>query len=476
MRESGLQALILFGGFILLAFLLLMKPGYLANPAFLATIIIGQIVIASLCRYKQSFFMVLMAAFFWAGMRLPLSEAWLEGRWVVLAAGSLAGLAIYIKSRNYRFGLIHLFAFLCVLSAIVSASVSAYPQEALLKSLSLLFLFLYGTTGARLAGGGFEQKNLFSRLLVAAEGAVYVSAIAYFVLRQSIFGNPNSLGAVMGITVVPVLMWGYLGAESAVRRCRLGLALCLAIALLMSSFSRAGVAAALVSSFLLCITVRRYRLLIGGTLALATISVLVGAFVPPPVQNVDDPDSESIATLFLYKGRREEGLLGSRKGPWDATLAVIKGHPWFGSGFGTSTTDLSASYFELTRARFVDSRMVREHGNSYLAIMEWSGLLGVCPFYLLVLATAWQARRALVQGWRTRSIYSPAIPAAAVIVAGLIGATFEDWLFAVGYYISVFFWAMTFILDDLMHPSVEVCPDEATVVTPDPRFATLVAS
>lgn len=464
MRESGLQAVVLFAGFILLAFLLLMRPGYLANPAFLGTIVVAQIVIASVCKYKQWFFMILLAAFFWAGMALPLSEAWLEGRWVVLAVGSFAGLAIYLRNRSHKFNIVHLFALFCVLSAIVSASVSTYPQEALLKSLSLFLLFLYGTTGARLASSTLEQSKLFARFLAIAEATVYVTAIAYFGLRQSIFGNPNSLGAVMGIIVIPILMWGYLAEESIIRKRRFGFELCLAIALLMSSFSRAGIAAALISCLLLCLTARRYRLIVGGVIALVAISVLVVIVVPPPVQESEDAHSESIASIFLYKGKPQEGILGSRKGPWDATLAVIKQHPWFGSGFGTSMTDLSANYFDLTRARFVDSRMVREHGNSYLAIMEWSGLLGVCPFYLLILATAWQARRALVSVRRTGNIYSPAVPAAAVVVAGFIGATFEDWLFAVGYHVSVFFWAMAFILPDLMQPMAEAYSEETTAI------------
>jgi O-antigen ligase len=94
--------------------------------------------------------------------------------------------------------------------------------------------------------------------------------------------------------------------------------------------------------------------------------------------------------------------------------------------------------------------MIREHGNSYLAIMEWSGLLGVLPFYLLVCTAAWQACKAFGELRRSGNIFSPAVPAAAVIIAGLIGAMFEDWLFAVGYYVSVFFWSMTFILSDLV--------------------------
>ncbi|HKW16128.1 MAG TPA: O-antigen ligase family protein [Terriglobales bacterium] len=476
MHESGAQsAVIIFAGFILLALVLVMRPGYLTDPEVLGALLVGQIVIASICRYRHSFFMVLMAAFFWAGMQLPLNEAWLEGRWVVLALGSLAGLAIYMKNRSHRFSTIHLFALFCVLSAVVSSSASGYPQEALLKSVSLFFLFLYGATGARLAYSANDGQSLFRRLLIAAEVAIYVSAISYFVVRFPLFGNPNSLGAVMGIIIVPVMFWGYLEAESIIRKRRLGFELCLAIALLLSSFSRAAIAAATISCFLLCLATRRYRSMIGGLAALLAISILVVTFVPPPMEDMDDTGSNSMASLFLYKGKQKEGLLGSRRGPWEATMVVIKNRPWFGSGFGTSATDLSASYFELTRSRFVESRMGREHGNSYLAIMEWSGLLGVLPFYSLVIITAWQAKKALVQLWRSGNLHSCAVPAALIIIAGLIGAIFEDWLFAVGYYVSVFFWSMAFILADLVQPALVADSHGHAAIITDGQFATSTA-
>jgi hypothetical protein len=36
-----------------------------------------------------------------------------------------------------------------------------------------------------------------------------------------------------------------------------------------------------------------------------------------------------------------------------------------------------------------------------------------------------------------------------VVVAGLIHAVFEDWLFAPGYYLCVFFWSLAFVFVDL---------------------------
>ena len=472
MRESGSRTgIILVGGFVLLGFILCVRPQYLANPQFLGGVIATQILVFSLARYKESFFVVLMAAFLWAGIDLPLSGSWLQGRWIVLAIGALAGVAIYMRDPHHRFGLIHLLAFSCVLSAVVSASVSAYPQEALLKSLSLFLLFLYGATGARLAVPLFEPQKFFRKLVVACEVITYATAVAYFLLRWSIFGNPNSLGAIMGVVVVPVMLWGFLCAESIMTKRRLACCLALAIALLMSTYARAGIVGAAVACFLVCIAMRQYRLVIGGVAASLAIAALTAILIPQPTGMIEGSRPQSISSLFLYKGKPTEDLMASRRGPWDQTVAVIKQHPWFGSGFGTSVTGQNATYFELTRARFVDSRMIREHGNSYLAIVEWSGLLGVFPFYLLIGTTAVQAKTALMRLRRSGNIFAPAVPAAAIIVAGLIDAGFEDWLFAVGYYLSVFLWVMAFILADLLRSPGAEPSGINLVVIPETQFA-----
>lgn len=476
MLRPDLRAPIFFLSLVILLILIvLVRPGYLANPEVLGTVIIGEIVVAAICRYRQWFFLILMLSFVWAGITLPLSGAWLQGRWIVLGVGALAGVAIYMRDGDHRFGTIHLVAFFCVLSAMVSALVSSYPQEALLKSLSLFLLFLYATTGARLAVPAFHPESFFRKLLMVCEIATYISVVAYFGLRISLYGNPNSLGAVMGVIVVPVTFWGFLSADTVVAKRRLAIELCIAVALLMSSFSRAGIVAGMFSCLMVCVVARQYRLIVNGIVACLIIAAGVVALAPRPTDDLEDANTQSATALFLYKGRPEQGLFGSRKGPWDTTLEVIRNHPWFGSGFGTSVTGQSATYFELTRSRFIDSRMVREHGNSYLAIMEWSGLLGVFPFYFLVGAALWRARKALAELRMSGNILSSSVPAASIVVAGFVGAAFEDWLFAVGYYVCVFFWAMTFILADLTSAPagahVEIAAPDST-----PQFATSAAA
>lgn len=471
MRESGSRTLgILIVGVAVLALLLFFRPQYLANPHVLGTAIGLQILLFSLVKYKKCFFMVLMAAFLWAGIDLPLSSLWLQGRWIVLAIGAVVGLAIYMRDPDHHFGLIHLLAVSCVLSAVVSASVSAYPQEALLKSLSLFLLFLYGATGARLAVPFFEPEKFFRKLLVACEFTTYGTAVAYFLLGWSIFGNPNSLGAIVGVVIVPVMLWGFLCAESTMTKRRLALGLTLAIALLMSTYARAGIAGATVACLMVCIGMRRYRLMIGGIAAWLAIAAVTAVLIPQPTGMIEDGGPKSISSLFLYKGKSGADVMASRRGPWDQTVAVIREHPWFGSGFGTSISEQNTTYFELTRKRFVDSRMIREHGNSYLAIAEWSGLLGVFPFYLLIATTALQAKTAIMRLRRSGNIFSPTVPAAAILIAGLIDAGFEDWLFAVGYYLSVFIWVMAFILADLLHSVQAESSDNKLIMMPEREF------
>jgi O-antigen ligase len=355
-------------------------------------------------------------------------------------------------------------AFFCILAAMVSASVSAYPEEALLKAMSLTLLFMYGGTGARTVVSGLNPEMFFRRLRLAAEVVTYFTAICYWVFHWQVFGNPNSLGAVMGVVVVPLLLCGFVGAQGVMERRRLGFELGLAMLLLMSSFARAGMAGAAVACLLVCVALRQYRLIVKGVAASVVLALVMVMFVPLPEDTPRWNGSETIASLFLYKGKQEDGVMGSRQGPWTRTWSVIKDHPWFGSGFGTSLTDGDLTKLALVHAHF-DSRIVREHGNSYLAITEWVGLLGVVPFYFLIGMMALNVRRVFSRLRQNGDALSPAAPAAAIVAAGLVHAAFEDWMFAVGYHLCVFFWAIAFILVDVLQEPARAAGSDPVVIS-----------
>ncbi len=436
-----------------------LRPEYFSNANELAILLFLQVLLAAIWNYRARFFPLLLVVFLWAGMVVPLNAAWTSGRWLVLAVGTLAGLIVYARNQQRSFTAFHLAALFCVVAALVSAAVSAYPNLAFLKTMSLLLLFLYGSSGARVAAMG-REASFFSGLLLGCELLVYVSAISYFIFHSEIFGNPNSLGAVMGVAAAPILLWGILASERPASRWRCTFAFAIALLLLFSSYARAGIAAAVVSCVLLCVALRRYGLLVRGLCIALLLAIF--AMVVVPFHEQQQP-TESLASVFLYKGHREDGILASRKSIWDETVSVIQAHPWLGSGFGTSPTSSEVvrqpESFESLR------EATREHGNSYLAITEWVGFLGDVPFFTLILLLAVNVARAFRQMHCTGNVFSPAIPLAGVLTAGLVHAAFEDWLFAPGYYLCVFFWTLAFITVDIL-PSAAPSVITATHTAP----------
>jgi O-antigen ligase len=421
---------------------------YFSSSDELAVLLFLQILLAAIWKYRSRFFPLLLAVFLWAGMRLPLNAAWTSGRWIVLALGAFAGLVVYARDQRHYFATFHLVAFFCVVAALVSAAVSGYPSLAFLKAMSLLLLFLYGSSGARLAVIGREE-SFFPELLLGCELLIYISAITYLLFQFEVFGNPNSLGAVMGVAGAPVLLWGVLVSERPATRWRRTFAFALALLLLFSSYARAGIVAAVASCVLICVALRRYGLVLRGLGFALLIATFVAAVVPLHQQSAG-----SLTSVFVYKGRREDGLLASRKSVWDQAELAIQEHPWLGSGFGTSPTSSEVAQqsgnFESLR------EATREHGNSYLAITEWVGFAGDIPFFALVILVAVNVGRALLEMRRTGNVFSPVVPLAAVLAAGLLHAAFEDWLFAPGYYLCIFFWSLAFIMVDVLPASSAV--------------------
>jgi O-antigen ligase len=421
------------------AYFVMVRPGYFSTSKHLGVLIVLQGLLVAVWNYRRAFLLAVMSVFFWAGMDLPLGGEWTSGRWLVLAIGALAGIVVYTKDRQYQFAFFDGVAVVCIFSALASIYWSAYPGLVFLKAVSLLLLFLYAGFGARAAVRGREAQ-FFPGFLLACELLVYGTAAAYFILRTEIFGNPNSLGAVMGVVAVPAMLWGVLVSDRLLLRRRRTFALGLSLLLLFSSYARAGIVAAGVACMLLCVGLGQYRLLAKVVAASLALASLAAALLP-----LSSGPAESLTSAFLYKGHREEGILGSRKSVWDQTLSVIGEHPWFGSGFGTSVVtfeDPAEPGGEFKSA----AETTREHGNSYLAIVEGTGILGALPFLMLVMLTVVNIMRVTVWMRRSRDPCFPSVLLAAVLAAGLANAAFEDWLFAPGYYLCVLFWVFAFML------------------------------
>jgi len=412
------------------------RPWYFNNSSNLVGLVALEFLIVAVWLYRRAFYPVVLVTFLMAGSNLPVGSGWSAGRWVVLAVGASVGLILVVKDRGYRFGLFHLLAFFGVLTAVISAAVSLYPNIALLKVLSLLLLFVYAGTGARMAVTGREDR-FFRGLLIGCEIFVAANAFFYAVGIQAM-GNPNSLGATMGMAAAPILLWGVLlGGDPSVHRRRIFL-YTICMYMVFMSRARAGMAAAVISSAILCIALRRYKLLIQGLVVLAIVGSAASIVRPELIP--------SEASSLIYKDQ-EEGILMSRVSPWKTALDSIRDHPWFGTGLGTAATD-----FEVKEGlgMFASSQSVtKEHGSSFLAVFEGVGLVGVIPLFLLLGLLLIRVFRTLVWMRQSGLASHAAVPLAIAVFASFVHAVFEDWMFAPGNYLCVFFWTLAFILNDV---------------------------
>lgn len=428
-----------------LAFVAYSRPGYF-NSNNVGGLVLIEGMLAAVCLYRRVFFPMVILSFLFAGSNLPVGGMWLAVRWAALAVGAGVGSFIMLKQRRHPFTPFHAFAMFAVLAAIVSAAVSRYQSIASLKALSLFLLFLYAGTGARLAVTGREDR-FFRGLLTGCEIFVGVMS-AFYAMGIDAMGNPNSLGAVMGVVGAPILLWGSLLDVGSFAQRRRQVLYVLAMYLTFHSHSRAGMAAAFLTSAVLCLALRQYNLLGRGVVILLILVTSSAIFNP-------DAFSRTVSALtstIVYKGHDpDQGVFSSRQTPWEGAMQSIHDHFWFGSGFGTTDNGHDASeqlgrYQNLATPEGVTS----ENGSSYLSILSWVGVLGAVPFALLLLSLVGKIIQTIVWMVRTANPAHPAIPLAMVLLAGLVHAGFEDWLFAVGYYLCVFFWSLAFVLVDIV--------------------------
>jgi O-antigen ligase len=439
-------ALAVSGFGLILLYELARRPGYFANSTYLGAIVAVEVVLACLWRFETVFFPVTMGCFLLAATDLPFAGESFTIRWLFLGVGALAGAVIWIRSiRPKHFAVFHLVALFCVLAALASASTSSTHMIALLKVGSLFLLFLYASTGGRVALAGREGAFVHG-LVLACEILVFVTALLNFA-GYDMFGNRNNLGAFIGVIATPVLLWAALVAESRGERQRHYTALALCVVLLYVSVCRAAIIADGVVTVVLTLGLRRPRLLLKAAFIAAFFLEAMAVYNPAHMSEL----MNSMSDRFIFKlegNRPQQGILGSRLTPWDETMSAVAQHPWFGTGFGTS--DLGAEQSNLQQSSiYTVEGTNREHGSSYLALAEYMGLLGILPFLLLLFLLLRAAARVYKWMRRTGSPYHYAVPFALVTLAGLIHAAFEDWLFAAGSYLCLFFWVSGFLLIDL---------------------------
>jgi len=423
-------------GSILFLLLMSVKRPYLfgeSNVLALFVLVVAGLVAS---QYATHFWTIMIGVFFWAGSAFPLAGGMNLFRWVVLGLGAFLAIAYYARMSNrIPFNYLHLLGLFTVIAAFASALVSVNPAMTVLKSLSLAALFVYASIGARVLWSR-NPEPFVRKLVLMAEGLVYFSAVCALA-SFDVWGNPNSLGLIMGCLCWPVLLWRWILPANRQSSLRRFIPLFLSGALLVLSLSRASIIAALLTSIFLLVGARRYRTLLIGLSLFAAILLNLFLVTPERFQSASD--------TLIYKKGEHGNFMDSRLKPWQRSLATFREHPWLGLGFGAADNSTDQRFAYITRGQ-----QTRERGSSYLTILETTGVVGALPFTLLLLALTgeiWQ-----VFSWLRRrgKVNQPAVLAAAILLGGLVNAAFEDWLLAVGYYMSVIFWVLALSLRDWM--------------------------
>jgi hypothetical protein len=416
-----------------------------------------------------------------AGAVLDLLPVARKARWVALLVLAAAAVAYAYGARaSWRPRAAHAAAAALVALALVSAAWSAHPQLTLARGLALAALFV-ATAG--LAAGAAGRLRSMRRIVDALVVATAVVALAGLLLLlvdsdravqpaspqeparyQGIGGGPNTAMMVLSIGV-PLAAYALVEARGAARRAAAAVLLALLLGSIVASGSRGALLAAfggLLTFVLLVAATVRARLVAG-------LAVVVLLAVGILVTRLPDPDPTAPARLgtVLPEGPRptpgyldanerwrlqddigrtpfgevpretERTLVrgSGRLDAWEGALRLTAGRPTVGYGFGTETRTFVDRYFA--------------HGsnlpeNSYVGLALQLGVVGVAVFAALVASLVVPAARVVR---RVRSASGRlAAACAGGLVAGLLLALTQSYIYAAGSNATAAVWACGFLL------------------------------
>jgi O-antigen ligase len=336
----------------------------------------------------------------------------------------------------------HVSLALFVAFALISSFYSPNSLMTLLKAASfgslVVAALLYGSLECRQGAGGRYQflDALYWCTVLVALGC----ALSYLhILPQrgggspgryfpGLFGNPNSLGAFISL-VAPVLLLRIFGPfRRGVRERQANVVLAIGFLLfLLMSRSRAGISGtALACAWWLYFSYRKaFRVFLG---CVFVCGVVTWAYFPGYLKSLDE--------VYVKKGGAY--VLESREELWRASWEAAKESPVIGVGFGAAR-----GYSEDWEVGFETGGATREKGNSYLAVIEEVGVIGLG---LLLAPVAWALKRAADRLPRLRTCQPPPaefwsiLTLSACVLGGLGNAFSEAWLTSAGFFSAVVLW------------------------------------
>lgn len=371
-----------------------------------ALVVLGSLVAA--LRRLDALVAVALVAFLLPTARFGVTSIFLSLRWgvyllllLVLAMRATAARRLGGASTGPSAVLLAL-----VVLVVASTAWSVAPVLTLGRAVTFAGLVVAILLVRVVAAGTAQVQGAFK----AVAALVALTSIAGFASTgiggryAGIFTNPNAMGVATAL-LFPVAL-----QEAFVARTRRGRVFFATIAAVL-----AGEATAAGSR--------------GGLLAVAAAYLVIGwAHVRPDrslwrVVAFLLPVALAVVGAFTVADPHRFSTENSRDRLWGVFPEVYARHPVLGTGFGTTQVVLAPLSYE---TGYVDERGVNFH-NSYLNLLTDIGALGAACFAGLV-AVAWR-RRKKAEG-----------AMAAIVVAGLVSAVFESWMFSVGSGFAFVFW------------------------------------
>jgi O-antigen ligase len=300
-------------------------------------------------------------------------------------------------------------------------------------ALSLAKWFLYATVSlAFLVGGTAIAQNsppasnpfaslkwLFLPMMISSVFALIVGQGWVEGNFRGMCGNSNALGASIMLTTPWLIYELKLKWEDRRARRWLVVLACTTVVVMLATHSRAAL-----SGFLILPAFSAKQLKVGRKVVLGYLFLMVLILTYALRPGAFD------VVYHSYVEKRSDNIMASRGTQMEDSWDAAKQGGIFGEGFGVSVG--LSRYWDMTTF----SRISREKGNSMLAIMEETGLVGL-GFYVAVLVALYLTFRKF---GRTTDLDQKFIANIAMgyFVAALVHGQFEAWFLSFGPDVSVY--------------------------------------
>lgn len=185
------------------------------------------------------------------------------------------------------------------------------------------------------------------------------------------------------------------------------------IVLLILTYSRAALLSLLTGITVYLILSKSKKIIY--TLSAAVIIFLIACFTITPLNNF----------VQNYLDKNGEGIFGRRMMLWQPSYQAVLQGGLFGLGFGISAPDIKTN--PLTGSYYENGRYIREKGNSTLALIEETGVIGfiifIIPFGFLFIRQ--NKKYPDNKNLLTKFLVS-------TLIALIVHAQFEAWLVGIG--------------------------------------------